>query len=260
MTEKLDELYELIKTNTYETNEKILELIEDVDLYELVWPNGETLLHWASAFNNVKIIEHILENDLIHVNISNYRGTTSLIYACSKDNTEAIVKLLSYNANPYIKSGFTGLRPSETCELEENKILLEEYVSKYVPLENLKVKEGFNLYQSYSYREYMWYLSNLDYFTSKFKHIVHGFIPNNNAKTYYETGGAIMLSTHLDSMLESYYDLINNPESIIEKSCLACGNTNDTKRCSKCKQVYFCNKVCQKFTHQIHKYDCEKQN
>ncbi len=256
----LDELYNLVKDCTEGSNQKIFELIKDADLYGLVWPNGETLLHWASAFNNTDIIEHILENDLIHVNISNYRGTTSLIYACSKDNTDAIVKLLSYNANPYIKSGFTGLRPSETCELEENKILLEEYVNKYVPLENLRVKEGFNLYQSYSYREYMWYLSNLDYYTSKFKHIIHGFTPNTNAKYFYDTGGPIMLSNRLDSLLESYYDLINNPESIIEKSCLACGETNDTKRCSKCKQVYFCNKICQKFAHPIHKYDCECKN
>ncbi len=256
----LEELYNLVKECNDESNEKILRMIENLDLYEYTWPNGETLLHWACAFNNVKIIEHILENDLIHVNISNYRGTTSLIYACTKDNTDAIKMLLSYNANPYIKSGFTGLQPSETCKSEENKILLEEYVSKYVPLENLKVKSGFNLYQSYSYREYMWYLSNLDYYTNKFKHIIHGFTPNTQAKSFYDTGGAIMLSNHLDCMLESYYDLIKNPESIVEKSCLVCGGTNDTKRCSKCKQVFFCNKTCQKFAHQIHKFDCEKQN
>ncbi len=252
-----EKLCELVKSNTKEHNQEIIELIKNVDLYDCVSVHGETLLHWASAFDNVEIIEHILDNGLIHVNISNYRGTTPLIYACTKDRTNAIKKLLSYNANPYIKSGFTGLRPSETVELEENKILLEEYVSKYVPLENLKVKQSFNLYQSYKYREYMWHLSNLDYYTSKLKHIVHGFVPNPHAKLLYESGGAITLSKHIDWLVDDFYDKIDHPENVVEKSCLYCGESNDIKRCSKCKQVYFCNKLCQKNAHKIHKYDCE---
>ncbi len=255
-----DQLYELIQSNTEENNNQIVQMISQIDLYDCVWPNGETLLHWACAFNNIFIIDHILQNGLIHVNISNYRGTTPLIYACVKDNSEAIVKLLSFNANPYIKSGFTGLRPSETVELDQNKILLEEHVAKYVPLENLKVKSGFNLYQSYKYREYMWHLSNLDYYTSKFKHIVHGFVPNPHAKSLYESGGVITLSKHIDWLVDDFYDKIKYPESIVEKSCLYCGESNDLKRCSKCKQVYFCNKLCQKNAYPIHKYDCECEN
>ncbi len=260
MTDILDELFELVKTNNDESNNKIFQITNEIDLYEYLWPNGENLLHWACAFNNIQIIEYILVEELLHVNMENFRGTTPLIYACKNDNTEAIKILLSYNANPYIKSGFTGLRPSETVNKEENKLILEEYVNKYIPLENLKVKEGFSLYQSYKYREYMWMLSNLNYFTSKFKHIIQGFVPHKLASNIYKDGGAKALDSTLNSLLYRYYDIIDNPSTIIENECLFCENTEETKRCSKCKQVFFCNKFCQKLAHPIHKYDCEKQN
>jgi hypothetical protein len=46
-------------------------------------------------------------------------------------------------------------------------------------------------------------------------------------------------------------------ESNINNGCLACGKVEKLLRCSKCKKVYFCNKVCQASCNMFHAFDCK---
>lgn len=152
------------------------------------------------------------------------------------------------------------------------KILLKEHLDNialgkklYEPYEPF-VKPGFTLYDSYKYRQYKWALGHLNYLTSKWKHIIHGFEPHPQLVDLFEVGGAIALSQLCDQLLDEYFELINEEDDDDEdeewprdKKCLECGDVIDTlKRCSRCKKVYFCDQLCQRRANMLHKFDCKK--
>ena len=43
-----------------------------------------------------------------------------------------------------------------------------------------------------------------------------------------------------------------------DKWCLGCPSKNATKKCSKCKSVYFCDKKCQEKCWKVHKKHCKR--
>ena len=45
---------------------------------------------------------------------------------------------------------------------------------------------------------------------------------------------------------------------VTENECLYCSKRENLQRCSKCKEVYFCDRKCQKAAHLHHKEDCKK--
>lgn len=258
--------YELVQKLDKDSVDTLIGMIASANLYddEWRWENGETLLHWASAFNHVEIVKYILDNKKLHVNIENYRGTNSLIYACKKDveNAAVIRLLLTYKADPSITSGFTGMRPDETVEDEGLKTELIQSLEK-IPLQKIpngvRVKPGFTLYQSYQYRKYKWALMHLNYLTSKWKHIVHGFEPHPQLLDMFEAAGALEFSKFCDQELETYHNMLVDDDDD-EKKCLECGDIIDTlKKCGRCKKVYFCDRMCQMRANMFHKYDCKSE-
>lgn len=150
----MDTLKDLIEKKQ---NEQVISLIKDKNIYEdeFIDLNGENLLHWAAAFNNVEICQFILENEMIHVNLSNYRGTTPLYYGAMRNSIGAIKILLNFNANPRIRSDFSGKFPFEITDNDEVKKLLIQ-ANELIPLTDynltLKLKKTSNHYSSYKYR------------------------------------------------------------------------------------------------------------
>ncbi len=239
-------------------NAEIKEKLKDMNIYTLLDIHGENLLHWAGVYNNAEICEYLIEEKKLHVNLQNFRSTTPLYYAASKNSKEAIKVMLKYNANPRIRSGFSGKFPSEITTDSEIRILLYEAENKIpIDYENnvLKVKEGRSLYQSYKYRLYMLNLMNLNYLNNNLpQEVKQRFYGNfevlENLKILYTEKGIQGVADHVQWLYDDYLNFKDE-----EKVCLYCNAIAD-KRCSKCKKVYFCNTECQKKCYLLHKFDC----
>ena len=54
----------------------------------------------------------------------------------------------------------------------------------------------------------------------------------------------------------TYFLKYMNFVPIYDKWCLNCGNKTATKKCGKCKSVYFCNVECQRAAWKIHSKHC----
>ncbi|QKF94482.1 ankyrin repeat protein [Fadolivirus algeromassiliense] len=255
--EFLTELRTLIEMNDGESNNKIISLIEDKNIYDILYVHGENLLHWAAAFNNAVICEYLLKDKKLHVNLENFRGATPLYYAAMKNSLEAVEVLMRYNANPRIRSGFSGLFPMDVTQNDQIKEILEEVDNTSIPLTGyggvLKCKNNFSKYVAYRYRLYMWWLSNLNYYNNKYKHTISGTELIPEAKTIYDKDGITGLAEKCQRLYDDYIDSLEYKEF---KCCLYCSNNIDLKRCSKCKSVYYCNQTCQSHAYKIHKIDC----
>jgi hypothetical protein len=242
----------LIEENTEESNKRIIDNVNNSPLSkEYITPNGENMLHWAGAFNNISIMEFVI--DKIHVNLLNHRGSSALYYACMRNSVEAVKLLLKYHANPKIESAFSGKFPVEITTNDEIKNLLNEYDEKNIPLDkNHELRTGFSRYTSYKYRKYMWWLSNLNYYFSKDNIKIEGTEIIDEARSIFRQKGIEGLNNKCQKLC---LDFINDKKT---DCCLYC-SVSDKKllRCSKCKEVLFCDVVCQRKASTIHKEDCQ---
>ena len=158
-------LKELIESNNEKSSEEVIEWLKDADIYRLLDRDGENLLHWAVAFNNVSIAEYLLKERNFHPNIRNFRGTTPL-YGCLT-NAEAVVEvLLKYHAQPRMRSGFSGLFSIEITTSDSLRA-------------KLQVEPLANHYKAYKYRLYMYWLMNLDHFIADGQSIVTELMINS---------------------------------------------------------------------------------
>jgi hypothetical protein len=234
----LDELKAIIQINNPLENKRIIREYTDKDLTKVIWTHGESILHWACAFNNTDIIKFVLDNHKVHVNMSNYRGTTPLYYAASKDHYGAIKLMLSYGANPCIRSGFTGLMTYETTGDPECRLLLEYWRDSNVPIgydskNHLKLLPRFSVRQSYKYRNYMFARMKLDDLLKSREDIA-------------ET------SKECDTLLKSWM------VSITDKSVRLCLNCDSPGAivCPDCEEAWFCSTGCQRICQELHHFDC----
>src|SRR5579862_635608 len=276
-----DELKSLIEENTPESNQRIIEFLIDKNLYTLLSPNGENLLHWASAFNNVTICEYLL-NKNIHINTNNFRGATPLYYAAMKNSIDAVKILSKYNANPRIRSGFSNLFPIEITTNQEIKILLQTLDDKIIPFagypdetnrnSEIYKKNKFSMFVAYKHRFYMFWLMNLNHFINPYNHNNLGATISEEAETIFLNKGIESLAKQCQIYYENFLKLLEKeffPTFELEKKynlkdqkvnierCLYCDMIKNLKRCGKCKSVCFCGKECQKKAHMLHKYDCK---
>lgn len=246
MDSLLTKLKILIEKNDDDANASIIESIKNLDVYTLIYPHGENLLHWAGAFNNVQIIEHLLANKKIHINLENYRGATALYYAAMKNSKDSCDILIKYNANPSIRSGFSGLMPEDvtTDDAVKNIVAIDKTLKN-------------NLFVYYKYRLYMFWLSNLNYLNNKYKHTISDMITIPNAIEIFENNGIKSLADKCQEIYDDYLNVVKLfKENKLNKMCLTCNKTSILKRCSGCKKVWFCNKECQLIANKLHKYDC----
>lgn len=239
----LSELQELIETNNEQSNEKVKELIKDADIYTLLYPHGENLLHWAAAFDNATIAEYLLKEKHFHPNVDNYRSTCPLFYGCMKNAEAAVQVLLKYHAQPRIRSGFSGEFPIDRT-------------SSNLLREKLKVNAPANYYKAYKYRSYMYWRMNLNYFVSNKNSIVQGVEIEPKAEQIVKELGVAALGDECTRLLLYYVNCSNEPDADLGQTCLICGKNEDVERCSECNAVWFCKKECDQLGHRLHDFDC----
>lgn len=248
----LNELKKLIELKDEKSSDKVIELLEDQhDLYSLLYPHGENLLHWTLAYNNVKITEYLLKDREFHPNTENYRGTTPLYYGCMNESEQAVSLLLQYHGQPRIRSGFSGKFPIDI--LPKLNVTLRE---------KLKTQAPQNHYKSYRYRLYMYWRMNLNHFIAKNNSIAQDTTIEPQAEDLFKTKGINKLAEKCNNLLSFYTNTKNEKDIYKEKtSCLYCNktkeeNNNKLYRCSKCHSVFYCDRKCQASAHLLHKFDC----
>jgi hypothetical protein len=250
----------LVEENTNESNLKLKEYLNFVDAYTIVFPHGENLLHFACGAGNVDICRYLIEEKKIHPNIYNSRGTTPLIYACIKNQLEVIQLLILHNADPRIRSGFSGLFPYQsTSNKEIIKILMIHELKVPIDYENgLCLKSGYTLYQSYYYRKHKFWLS----FVVNEMLRLAGKSQVDRLKETPDITAVIVQG--FDKLIEKYNeiydDYLNSLINTNTNYCLNCfkkGESTQLFRCSKCKNVFVCDKKCQKHIQLLHSFDCK---
>jgi len=253
-------LKNLIEQNTEKSNAEVFVLLESykAKLYELLYRDGETLLHWACAFNNAIVCEWLIENGL-HVNFENYRGTSPLYYACMNNAKESIKTMMKHRVNPFQRGGFSGDFPITILTDDETIAMLESYSHKNFPFINIMEDESlkFNIINkkghrlAYKYRIYMNARSIAFYLQNPNKHSLQ----DRDLSEYmdlYDKEGIVGLMKVCEKLYTDYFDELAN----LKEGCLYCDNTLDLKQCSKCKLVVYCNQDCQKKAFKYHKFDC----
>jgi hypothetical protein len=260
MTEIHTKLRNLIEQNTDESNREVINILKQFDgkLYDILYPNGESLLHWACAFNNPTMCEYLINGGL-HVNLENYRGTAPLYYACMNNAGNSIKVMIKHRANPFQRSGFSGDFPVEilTDDLCE---LLEDYSNRMFPFLKLDDNHKLSIMSdnkvlTYKYRKYMMVLSTLFYLYNPIKHTLLDWHVDLESKKVYEKDGIVGLVGVCNKLYQEYFEELDRQS---EQCCLACNKPNVSKKCSKCKMAYYCNLECQKVAHKLHKFDCLK--
>ena len=257
------QLYELIEQNKDESNNKVFELLKPYkdQLYEILYRDGESLLHWACAFDNVPICKYLVENGL-HVNLNNYRGTSPFYYACMNNANNSVLFMISVNVNPFQRSGFSGEFPIDRLVDDDVIMKLTKYSAEKFPIlefedDKLKVVSN-NRILTYKYRLYMNILSNVFYLYNPHKYTLQGWEVDDNTQQLYDKGGIKALMAKCEQLYSDYFDELEKSKlpEYNNKRCLGC-NTEDCKsRCGKCKLAYYCSKDCQKKTHKFHTFDC----
>ncbi|XP_071963251.1 uncharacterized protein [Antedon mediterranea] len=108
--------------------------------------SGNTLLHWATSYSNLKMVKCLLDHG-IAVNHVNKDGTVPLHDAVLRKEVDIIRELILFGANPQIraKTGqFEGKSPLDVAG--DNEILLNALKNGLLNghIENEKIEESFN--------------------------------------------------------------------------------------------------------------------
>lgn len=257
------QLRDLIEKNKEESNNKVLELLEPYKdrLYDILYRDGESLLHWACAFDNVPICKYLIENGL-HVNLNNYRGTSPFYYACMNNANNSVLFMISANVNPFQRSGFSGEFPIDRL-IEDDVIeaLIKHSIEKFPILDFEDDKLRFvsdNRILTYKYRLYMNMLSNAFYLYNPYKRNLQGWKVDDATRQLYENGGIVAMMEKCEQLYSDYFKELEKSKlpEYNNKRCLGCNTEDYMSRCSKCKSAYYCSIKCQKNTFALHKFDC----
>jgi len=170
----------------------------------------------------------------------NYRGTAPLIYASIK--TEAVRALLDLGADPTQISGFSGQPPSdEICEQARYR-MAEANTDGSI---------------QFRYRHLKWKGQTYNYLCIQGlpSYDWGNFVPEPSIKDL----DIITVGKVLNAERQRYRKIVDNFEYYNPKEvCNYCNKEQETlKRCSRCKEVWFCNRMCQKAAWMVHKYDCK---
>lgn len=250
-----------IEQNLPEVNNVLKECLNDIDVFTIIFPHGENLLHFASGSGNLEMCDYLIKVKGIHPNIYNCRGSTPLIYASLKNHLDVVKFLLENGADPRIRSGFSGLFPYQSTSSEEiKKILLKSDIIVPIDYENnLCVKIGYNLSQSYKYRLHKYWLSFVSnqIFLIAEKPQIDRLPETEEIKKEISQGFENLLAKYK----ELYDDYLQSLKSTyFQDKCLNCLKTRNQCslfKCSRCKNILVCGKSCQKIVNILHKYDCK---
>lgn len=240
--------------------EEVKECYKDTSPYSIMWygeHHGENMLHWAASANNIELCRFAIESN-IEVNVDNARGVSPLFYASARNNKEAVEYLLSVGADPYIRNGFSEQFPIHVTTDPEIKTMLQKSMdASPVTLVNnhIQSKQGINkvrLYLYKSYRRLIGLLYNYLHFGRVRECDMPLFI--KDVDDIYKT--SLSPIDKISKLCHTAYILFTKYERYRRK-CLWC-RKNARQRCSRCKSVRFCNRVCQYQAHDVHSVDCNR--
>lgn len=124
----MNEIMDLARDNNLS---ELIEKTKDItDLSMYLTSHGETILHLGGRNNNVQMIEYGLSKKC-YVNMCDYYGATPLYQAASKDSFDAVKYLVSKNADPRLKSAFSGLNSYDTAKDKKVKEFLLDYLTSF---------------------------------------------------------------------------------------------------------------------------------
>jgi hypothetical protein len=237
-------------------NDEIFKEVTKTNKLTLVSSNGENLLHFAAAYNNVDICKYFLENLEVHVNIENFRGATPLYYAALSGSTDTVKILVKHGANPRIRSGFSNLFPINATKLPEIQEILEDADNRLVPITGwntgfLFKKPSSSYYDAYRYRYYMWWRANFCQLFSGGRSAGSAVIPE--AEEIFKQSGLLGLEAKCNDLYRDYLNRLNSTE----KNCLVCNKSENLETCEKCNSVRFCSSICRQAADRVHKVDCQ---
>lgn len=233
---------------------------------ESLTKSGGNLLHVLSHQGDKENLSKVI--DKLHVNIRDYCGATPLYYAAESNSVETVKFLLEYHASPVIINYSTKKYPKDITNNSEIKDMLIKYENEIIPFDpnnHSKLKSNFNRYDAYRYKLYLRWLADANrYFVMINKDHYLAFDPKAGfllsvlcifpiqfkAQKIFEEKGYEGLKIQCQKLLD---DFINNKTL---DCCLYCSSKENLKRCSKCKEVWFCNAECQRDAFHIHKTDC----
>lgn len=245
---------DLIFINKEDANKTVMEYCTARGVYDIKYPHGETILHWAAAANNIAMCKFAVESK-IEVNLSNKRGTTALYYACMNKCNEAIEYLLSVGGDPLLRSGFSGVLPLNMVKDERIREIMQKKIDDMVFTvvnDVIVPKEKTSRVKLYLYRLYRLYIINLE------EYYHYGQIRDEQKEIYLREAEKIYQILGIKALGKKCNDVRIMAENYKQyrNKCLHCRFDAD-KVCGKCHAVKFCDVECQRAANLLHKFDCK---
>lgn len=234
---------------------------------------GNTPLMIAICWAHTNIIELLLKDPKIDVNIQSQTGTTALILAAERDYRDAVKLLLAisnikiniqnqqkqtaiisaqnygrYDVVKLIQDKIDTLNNKAFEALNNGDLETLKYIISQIGLDKIIDKEGHTLLDK------AFSTNNL----SMALFLLH----QANDPREFIAQYALELVNPTSELFKLFLDLAYNKDTIkkdsaIKKSCALCAQGDCTKKCGRCKQVYYCSVKCQKKHWKIHKHSCK---
>ena len=84
-----------------------------------------------------------------------------------------------------------------------------------------------------------------------------GPLSKHKLDQYVTRAAVYLLHRDPDAVVEDNNEDIQKNPKVAADSCAACGmKSMDLKKCTSCKKVAYCNKICQRKDWKKHKHDC----
>lgn len=228
--------------------------------------DGNVIVWDISDFENIKLVQ-------LQDTVNNISRTSK------KDHVEKCITTLSLSrCGKYIATGSY----DTTVKLWN----ISSWAIDYMDLNQLQILEKLvSVFEARSVQENAtpdtqpnienvinYYKQIRDNFTEIVQHYIERYLRNKFVE-YYLTRSSETSGTDLKELINSYLELgtstktsngqvkayrpVNLSKTLVNKNCANCNKSDSTLRCSKCRQIYYCSKDCQKTHWAKHKLVCK---
>lgn len=256
--------------------EVVQKLISKVDVNAQDEHNFTALMYAADYEGHENIVKLLLQHPEINVNVQDADGSTALIEAadyCHENIVKLLLQVPGININAQLRNGTTALK----FAIKRNKPAITKLIQDKIDELTNKAFEaicGYNKATSEAERQHNIELLKAAIVQLGIKitdkdgdTLLHKAIKYKNIEivrfllladpTLLEINNkdgkdAIELSVGYPEIFRFITTLVPK-----EKSCANCLIEDCTKKCSKCKKVFYCSAACQRTHWKTHKADCK---